>query len=308
VNLSCRHTALVVRSLVTLSAIVLTILPLASPARAQSTMSHEETVVRMVYSKLDYLTQLDVVSKAALDSYSGQSIDEAQVQKQLSDAKIEITLSDFKAGPISEILNKPWLDYLSIPSPPQEILEVMIGNHTYKDNDLPMISWQTAAAKWKPADPTPQAALDFLQNKTVKEMLEASSKVTPSDIVYSRYISYFVTARFQSKSISYKALYLFGTDAKGIEKASPGDFYTVMNGLTFGAPQNFYPDGLLHSHLREVPVLAEWLKAHEMSDEQCSTAGTRDFCCVGSRCGVAAIDLRNALATPLRDGWKPASQ
>ena len=234
-------------------------------------MSHEETVVRMVYSKLDYLTQLDVVSKAALDSYSGQSIDEAQVQKQLSDAKIEITLSDFKAGPISEILNKPWLDYLSIPSPPQEILEVMIGNHTYKDNDLPMISWQTAAAKWKPADPTPQAALDFLQNKTVKKCSKRVVKLHPQ-ILFIR-VTFPISSRLGSRAKASPTRHFTCSEQtqRGLRRRR-GDFYTVMNGLTFGAPQNFYPDGLLHSHLREVPVLAEWLKAHEMSDEQCSTA------------------------------------
>jgi len=310
VNLACRCVAIRARNLaalLTVSGALLAACALATSAGAQSPMSHEETVVRMVYSKLDYLTQLDVVSKAALDSYGGRPIDEAQIQQQLSDARIEVTLSNFKAGPVSDILDKKWSDYWAIPSPPQEVLEVRVNNHTFKDNDLPMVSWQTAVAKWKPADPPPAPeVLDQLQNQTVKDMLEMNNKITPSEIVYSRYVSYSVTARFQGKSNTYRALYLFGTDSKGVEKASPGDPFTVMNGLSFDTPQNFYPDGLLHSHLREVPVLADWLNAHQMSDEQCSAAGTKDFCCVGSRCGVAAVDLRNALSTPLRDGWKPA--
>jgi hypothetical protein len=271
---------------------------LGSVAGGQDASSRDEHIVRMMYAQLDYLTQLDVVSTDAMKYYVGEPVGKDVVAQQLSGTKLSFTLSYFKTGPLSEILNDTWSNYFTLPLPPQQMINVSFTEHDFNDGDAAKISWETAKARWATAPEVPQVAIDREREITVGQILEAGNKVAPSGIAYTRYAAYTVKASFQGKTNTYKAIYLFGTNSKGEEQASPEDGFTEMSGI--GTP-DFYPDGLLRSHLRDVPMLAEWLAQHTVTDASCSRAGTGHLCCVDSRCGISAIDMKNAMATPVAD-------
>jgi hypothetical protein len=53
---------------------------------------------------LVYLTQVKVASDAALNTIAGRVVpDKTQIAQQFSQAEVQLTLSDFKTGPLSEI-------------------------------------------------------------------------------------------------------------------------------------------------------------------------------------------------------------
>jgi hypothetical protein len=125
---------------------------------ASAGVSAEEQSVRMMYSKLALLTQLHVVSNAAMSGYvsSHGVIDDIQMNsadlaKQLSDASVDFQLSDFKVGPLSEIMANKWANYLTLPQSGQEMLVVALKGHDFGDDNQPRARWQTAAAQWQAA-------------------------------------------------------------------------------------------------------------------------------------------------------------
>jgi len=285
-------------------ALVLACLLQNTPTHAQASISREEAVIQMTYAKLDYLSQLDVVSKAALRAYlPGGQVDRDEIDKELKDAKIDITLSDFRTGPLSEIEKKRWVNLVTFPQPPAEILDVKILGHEFTDADLPKASWQTVVTQWRPAEQVNQTALDQELGWTVEQVLKMQPGQPLGNIVYSRYVSYSVELNAKGKTCSYKAMFLFGTNSQGEEKAAFEDSFMALNGLSRDSSQEPSPNGLLQSHLRDVPVLAEWLTKHSVSGASCSTAGTGQLCCVGSRCGIPDVDMRRDLMTPLTGGW-----
>jgi hypothetical protein len=89
--------------------------------------------------------------------------------------------------------------------------------------------------------------------------------VANNDITYTSYAAYTVNLSYQGKSVTYKAMYLFGRNSKGGEQATPGDAVLALSGLSFEAPQDLYPKGLLQSHIRDVPILSNWLNGQDTS-------------------------------------------
>jgi hypothetical protein len=155
-----------------------------------------------------------------------------------------------------------------------------------------------ATAKWIPGEAISPAAKAQLYPLSVKETLALLGKSFMTDVVYSTYAAYTVTVTFQNQSSTYKAAYFFGKNATGDEKAYPADMLTSFNPPEFSSSHTFYPNGLLTSHLRETPVLSQWLDAQKISHSSC-VAGKAQLCCYGDRCGVSAEDLHTILATPI---------
>jgi hypothetical protein len=250
----------------------------------------------MVYGEMAYLTQIKVIGEAAMHSYFGSEVDKGAVAQQLKDAEVEINLDDFKTGNISEIANQKWGDVITPDLAPKEVLEIEIDDQSFKDNDLPLVEWPIATAKWKPAESSDPSAFDTIANKSVGEIMKIGIEPELTNgAVLSRYATYSVIAKFQGKRSSYKALYLFGKDSEGKEVAIPEDLLTSLTGI---GSQSFYPVGLLHTHIRETPILVDWMEAHKMTDASCSSV-RHVLCCVGTRCGFADADLRYEMSTPL---------
>jgi hypothetical protein len=269
-------------------------------AWSQSTaFTREENIVRTVYAQLSYLTQVKVAGDAALASYTGgATIDKPVFNQQLSDADIYFTLSDFRTGPISDIASEKWVDIVTQPTPPREILSIQVSSQTFTDRGLPTAEWETARAKWIPEEAISPAAKEQLYPLSVKEMLAMGSKDFMTDVVYSTYAAYTVTVKFQNRSSVYKAAYFFGKNSKGEEQALPADLLTTFNPPAFSPSHTFYPNGLLTSHLRETPVLSQWLDAQKISNDSC-VVGKPQLCCYDDRCGISSANLRTLLATPI---------
>lgn len=253
----------------------------------------------MVYAQLCYLAQVKVAGEAAMASYTGKTIDRTKVAQQFLDAEVQFVLGDFKVGDIQDIANEKWGDIITPPLPPMQILKINVGSQQFTDNDLPMTEWQTASAQWVPADPIPPAVSDTILNKTVAQIIALASKgwSTP-DVVYSRYATFLMTSTFQLKTITFKAVFFFGKNSKGEEVASPQNLLTTFSGPMGTTTKSSYPSGLMHSHLRDTTVLADWLVTQAVSAPDW-VPGKHQLSCSGSRCGVALNDLQQELATPI---------
>ena len=119
----------------------------------QTPVSREEAVVRIMYAKLAMLAQLEPVSKAAVDTYFNSPLDEKRLTQQINDATVDFELSNIKVGQLDEILNEPWSNFFTLAAAPEQTLDVQVTTQTFKDGKQPMVTWQTAAAKWLPARP-----------------------------------------------------------------------------------------------------------------------------------------------------------
>ena len=93
-------------------------------------------------------------------------------------------------------------------------------------------------------------------------------------------------------------MFLFGKDPTGKDMASPQNPVLDFSGSLPTGGESFYPGGLMHSHLRDVPILSNWLAAQAMPASSCSTI-KKQLCCSGSRCGISENDLQEELSTPL---------
>jgi hypothetical protein len=113
-----------------------------------------------------------------------------------------------------------------------------------------------------------------------------------------------VTVTYQGKSRGpYKALSIFGHDAKGNEVVEPEDATIDPTGLVEASHELLFPDAFVITRLRTFPVVTNWLNATQMSGPNCSV-GQGDVCCdlVKLKCGPGREDVANGLAKPLPDG------
>jgi len=264
-----------------------------------TTYSREENIVRTIYAQLAYIMQVKVVGDAAVASYTqGTAIDQTTLNQQLAAANISFTLSDFRTGHVSDIASEKWVDIDTQPTPSREVLSVQVTTQTFADRGLPTADWVMAKAKWMPGETLPPAAKELLDARSVKTELEMFGKDFTPAVVFSTYAAYTVTVTYQNQTSVYNAIYLFGKNAKGDAVISPQDQLTTFNPPAFSPSHSFYPNGLLTSHLRETPVLSQWLDAQKISSNSC-VAGKAQLCCYGDRCGVSTEDLHTILATPI---------
>ena len=265
-----------------------------------STVLQEETVVRNAYSRLDYLMRLTVYTEAAKHGIAGQVVDPIEVASKVQDAVPTYSLTSFKAGPLSEIANEKWGDVVSAPLNTDSLTHVTLGHQAYKDPDLAGVNWQSAEANSVKADQVPEDVRNKILSMTVQQVLSFGGRyfVTP-DVVYDRYATFLVTSTYKGRTTGpYKALFLFGKNSSGEEVAAPQDLYsdtTALQAAAFGLP---YPSGILHTHLREVPILADWLNATQIPAQTCSTTKL-DLCCSNSKCGISQVNLQHELSIPL---------
>lgn len=175
-----------------------------------------------------------------------------------------------------------------------------MGLQQFKDNGLPLEDWRTATAKWVPAHVMSPEAIAALRDTTVHQVLTMPENASVfGKYVYARYTTFTASVTYQGKTMSDKAIAFFGTDPKGHEA------FTLQNPvLGFGGSlpsdvnDSFYPKGLMHSRLRDTPVLADWFASQAISASSC-TAVKRTLCCSGSRCGISVTDFQEELSTPL---------
>lgn len=275
----------------------------ALTSSAQS-MSNDEETIRNAYAKFSFLCAVETVTKVAEDQHLGKKVDGKPVDQHYLDVLLEktvpsFTLTNFETGPIASIANRPWGDFVTPKSSATMVLTSGTSARYYSDNGTQVI-WRGAHASWSPApkvDPTPEASM---MARPVSKVIEIASHYWSGvPVTYTRYVAFTVDASLDGKSSGpHKALFLFGTDAKGKEFVSEQDLITDHAGVWQLLATPTYPAGFLQSPLRNTPAVAGWIRSNEMPASSCN-ATKRDVCCSNGRCGISQIDLNRDLATPL---------
>lgn len=283
---------------------LLSICLLTAPALGQSaaTPAHEETVVRQAYAKVSYLTQVKVITDAALKTYNNAvPVDQQAVQQNLEDANVVFELSDFKTGLIAEVADTKWGDLITVPPAAGQALKVDVSGLDFKDADLPSTTWSYATASWVAVPPgvtTSDPGTAQVLAMPLHTLMDMGAKlwVTP-DAVWTRYANYSVVVHFKGQSIGpYRAMFFFGT-SKGQEVVAAQDLLTDDQALYYVLQQPIYPTGLLRTTLRS-GVAGRWLDDNKLPAGRCHP-GKHEVCCVESQCGIADADLESELAAPL---------
>jgi hypothetical protein len=266
---------------------------------SQTAPTHEETMISSIYGQLAYLTQVKVASDAALSAIAGTTIDKTQITQQFNQAEVQITLSDFKTGALSDIEGQKWMNFVS-PTAPRDTLYIQVGTQQFTDNGQHIEDWRTATARWIPAHVMSPEAIAALRDMTIHQVLIMPENASVfGKNVYTHYTTFTASVTYQGKTMSDKAIAFFGTDPKSQEA------FTIQNPvLNFGGSlpsdvnDSFYPKGLMHSRLRDTPILSDWFVSQALSASSC-TAVKHTLCCSGSRCGISVTDLQEELSTPL---------
>jgi len=259
-------------------------------------MTHEETVVRTAYAKFAYASEQNTLGELALEADGRRPVSSAALtaEQRLSAAQVNFTLSNFKVGDISEILNRKAAELIT---PAQgEMLKTNGRDSNYADLGV-NTHWSGITVKWVPARGLPVNATSI----TIDEMYQIEWDQPRPANLWQRYASYEVTVSFQGKTRGpYKALFLFGHDAKGNEAVEPKDATVTGTGLISSMNARLYPDAFILTRLRKHAVVSNWLSARQMTDASCAV-GKGDVCCDLARlqCGPGRADVAAGLSTPL---------
>ena len=260
----------------------------------------DEESIRTMYYKHAYLVSLEPVVSGSMMAHIGRPIDEQTLHRKVDAARLDINLSNFKIGPIQDVLDRQWGKVYDSPAPTQEMLQINIDSRDFQDADEPVVRWQMGTAKWIPVDPvTPQDILDLINSWPVKRVLDEEQKRLKNGVIYTRYATYTVAIRFQGKTANYKAICFLSTAADGSVLALPEDGFIQSNLSGTGSSLAVFPTALLHTSLaHEYLPLQDWLRQHSVSNQACHS-GRQEFCCTGDSCGVGSADLEHELAQPM---------
>jgi hypothetical protein len=266
--------------------LLLLLVPLA---KGQQQMSHEEEVVRTTYARLSYAVQVNEVHKAIADFAKDKVLDNATLNRRLKAAELVFSFSDFKVGNVTDadIGGTKYADLVTKPS--GDSLDIAHGYSTFStDNpaDGSVVPQQTQSVI---------ATVQWHGSQTINEDWEQPwAKMFPmieNSNWFSRYASFKVKVSFQGRFREYRALFLFGQDAKtGAEYIVPIDTVAGLTGaLHFFSTNKAYPEALIEGGVgRDIPAIHDWLSsqvsAGKAHDDNCDPAT--------AKCGVSRQDLQ----------------
>ncbi len=268
-------------------------------------MPHEEEVVRNAYAKLSFMCELVVVNDAALDingngSDGPRRSDIPALHTVIAEFCPVYSLSAFQTGPIADIAYEPLSRFITLPTQHDEVIRgVKRGmSYNFSGNET---GWIGVEFKWVDITQSGSNGYPYPEDFTVAKAM-AQKEFQWSDQknpVFTRYAAYTVNATLQGKSTApHRAVFFFGHDASGKEVITPEDplddtgiLYRIQDELA-------YPGAFLSSNVRDVPVVAAWVRSHEMPSASCSLPA-RTLCCSEGRCGISQSDINRDLAAPL---------
>jgi hypothetical protein len=166
-----------------------------------------ETVVRETYRKLE---TYNAAAQIFQNEYTKERFRAA--------ANLNLELSEFRSGIISEILNQRYADLVTLPA--GDIISLTRGGHSL--NGGPQEA--TFAAEWEPG----QYASVFDPLWTVSEVFHFEA-ARYYDI--RSYVSYKVTVKLEGKSRTYKALALFHESSDPSAAGRPEFWDAIVNGV-----------------------------------------------------------------------------
>jgi hypothetical protein len=271
------------------------VVPVAKPA--VNDMTSEEALVRTAYAKFAYATEQEVIYQLALEPSSTptpKSGSSPTGDQRLASASVTFKLSDFVVGDLRDIVNRKAVDLITPPN--GEMLAATPHTSSLSEGGVSTIV-ESIQPRWKPASVTSPEVLDA----TLGALHEMEWHTQAPTTTWQRYASYSVTVTFQGKSRGpYKALFIFGHDAKGNAEVMPEDANTDSMALATVLTVHLFPRPLAESRLRTYPVVANWLSARQRSGATCSR-GQGDVCCdlVELQCGPGSDDVADGLLKPL---------
>lgn len=288
-----------------------TVSPLSNSTQAG--MTREEAVVRTAYAKLAYASQQAVIWRLALEALGSPGLPKSTLSNQdrFAAAEVNFQLSDFTVGNLADIVERRTTDLISPPT--GEVLSVRvvvkgfgegpIESERGRVNDGTNQVVYTAEPRWTPAAAIP---LD-VEGLTFGDLQRREWKSEAPTTTWQRYASYTVTVSFQGQAHGpYRALFVFGHDAKGRTMVVPKDDITDSMALADLMSMHLFPGPFVVSRMRTYPVVIDWLDAHQGHDPACSR-GQNDVCCDLTllQCGPGSADVRDGLSRPLPPGAIP---
>ena len=173
---------------------------------ASANAAQHEKMIRDTYAKLESYNAAEQVLQ---NEFSRKPL--------RPDATLRFELSDFRSGAIKEILNKPYVGLITLPT--GDIVSLTRGSHVLDGGP----EEATFAATWERG----QYASVFDPQWTIADAFHFEPEKY-FDIV--SYTSYQVTVRLEGRSRTYRALALFHENANG--SGAPEFWDAVVNGIT----------------------------------------------------------------------------
>lgn len=274
-------------------------------SNSSAQMSHEEEAVRNAYAKLSFMCELVPLynsvfpysSSVPLDS---RKTDSAVLQAAISNTCPVFSLSAFQTGPIADIANEPLSSFITMPTLHDEVIQGGKRGMSYNFSGN-VTEFVGVEFRWVDITQSGSNGYPYSEDFTVakgmaQKEFEWSDQKNP---VLTRYAAYTVNATLQGKSTApHRAIFFFGHDASGKGVINPVDPIDDTGILYHVQDELAYPGAFLSSDVRDVPVVAAWVRSHEMPSASCSEAA-RTLCCSQGHCGISQSDINRELAAPL---------
>ena len=258
---------------------ILTVVPVLLASIALGANPQDEQVVRKSYAKLAYAVQSRTVY---VEAQKHPNITTAELAAKLQSNELRFDIADMSSGGISDIGSRPYSDFVTRPDR-QEVLQIAHDEQTFTE-DGRLITSYFAVPRWSPGEQTLE---DW--DVPVKAALVASG----NERGYSRYVAATITVRFQGRSRTYHALWLFSdSDLMAIDTVTGNSIARSF------ATESAYPSVLTDTTLRSRTTVNDWLNSTQRFDASCKT-GKVDVCCDSAmHCGVSTEDLRSTKPAP----------
>jgi len=255
---------------------LLTMAPVLLASIALAANPQDEAIARNAYAKLAYAVQSRTVY---MELQNNPDITSAELANKLQANELRFDITEMSSGALSEIASRPYSDFVSPPDR-QDELGIAFDTETFNENGQRFTS-HFAIPHWVPSSDDPGGNWDV----PVKDALGGER-------TFSRYISATITVRFQGRSRTYRAFWLFGADIRAI------DLVTGNSILRSFALETAYPSVLTDTNLRSRTAVSDWLNSTQRFVPSCKT-GKQDVCCDSAmHCGVSAEDLRSTKPAP----------
>jgi hypothetical protein len=248
-------------------------------AESSDSARANDDMIRATYSKLVYATRLSSLR----EKYSSG----------VEPAKLHITLSPIRTGPVSEIRSTMLAALVSKPS--GRTLAVTPVTWTYKTAAGNELHAEGASADWRDS---PYFSEDW--NLPIGQLLDNGTL----DPGYTDYASFAVEISYLGEHREYQTLFLFGRDASGKEICLPIDPIIGLSTLLTLIQAPVTPDPLLADPFRNRPETREFLQALQ-APAGCSNESRTQMCCdqTSGKCGVSTETLRQR-GFPVSDSKK----
>jgi hypothetical protein len=265
------------RKLLTPLALLFVSTALLAQAQQATQISQEQKVVETAYAKLRTAVKYYALYQYATNPHG-------DLFQRVSDDDMRFTLSDIRVGNANDILNEKYSSFATKPSGGRVINAGMVTQMGDKGTESIF-----AQAEW-----TSGQSLSEDWEVPMSEVYRICKE--QEGMTVSRYVALTVTLEFRREFISYKALWLFGTNRYG--KPHTLNIDTVM-GISGGAlhdlmGKRIYPSVILDTDLKDAPGVREWFQAN--TAQECGNAA-REVCCdlKDLQCGVTNADLQHSL-------------